>query len=45
MPEKRFTISRDLVPYLKDKKKMFLDTIDFEYTYIKKWCYAGGLYK
>ena len=23
---------------------MFLATFDFEYTYIKKWCYASGVY-
>ena len=24
---------------------MFLVTFDFEHTYIKKWCYASGVYK
>ena len=24
---------------------MFLVTFDFEYTYIKKWCYASGVYE
>ena len=27
------------------RKKMFLVTIDFEHTYIEKWCYASGVYK
>ena len=26
-------------------ENLFLGTFDFEFTYIKMWCYASGVYK